>query len=314
MQLGPLPRYLSSLMPPALETRDLTKTFGSRIAVAHLAIQVEPGEIYGFLGPNGAGKTTAIRMMTGLVRPSSGDVWIHGQEVRAGFPSSLEGVGALVDSPAFYPYLTGTDNLGVLGRAFGTGGRSRIREVLDLVGLSPVSGDRVRTYSQGMRQRLGFALALLGGSRLLILDEPGSSLDPPGRDDLRGQLQDLSRRDGVTIFLSSHLLGEVEATCDRIGLLQGGRLVAEGKVAELLRPRTWRVGLAGGSAEEAQRIASETTWCREVKVVEGGIEVAVDRERAADLCALLVKKGTRVEEFAPVRPTLEEFFREHASR
>lgn len=301
-------------MPPAIETRNLTKKFGSLHAVEGLTLSIDPGEIFGFLGPNGAGKTTTIRMMLGLVRPTAGAVLIHGRDVRRESPRSLDGVGSLVESPALYPYLSGADNLGVLGRALGRAGRERIRAVLDLVGLSEVAGKKVLTYSRGQRQRLGFALSLIGGSRVLILDEPSSGLDPPGRDDLRRILGDLSSKDGVTVFLSSHLLGEVEATCHRVGLLHEGRLAAMGSLEELLEPTAWRLRVRSGGALDAKEVAVSAPWCDEATVVDGFLEVAIEREHAADLCAYLVERGVGVEEFAPLRPTLEEFFRKHATR
>ncbi|MCZ6690669.1 MAG: ABC transporter ATP-binding protein [Planctomycetota bacterium] len=300
-------------MPPALETQGLTKKFGRHIAVSKLSVRMEPGEIFGFLGPNGAGKTTTIRMLTGLVRPTSGVARIHGREIGRDSPGTLEGVGALIESPALYPFLDGADNLSVLSRRFGKAARRSIHDILERVGLADVAAKKVKAYSQGMRQRLGLALALLLGDRVLILDEPASGLDPHGRDELRQILRERSRDDGVAVFLSSHLLGEVEAICDRIGLLQAGRMVAEGKVSELLRPHTWRVRIPGDRVREGHRIALNTPWCRSSAVIDGCLEVELARDRASDLLRILVKEGLPVEEFAPVRPSLEDFFREHSS-
>jgi ABC-2 type transport system ATP-binding protein len=295
-------------MPPAIETRGLTKRFGARVAVSDLDLAVEPGEVYGFLGPNGAGKTTTIRMMMGLVRPSRGTARLLGEPVRLGLPPGR--VGAMVDVPAFYPYLRGEENLRILT---GSTRRERIRQVLDRVGIGEAGRSKVRTYSHGMKQRLGLALALIRGTRVLVLDEPTAGLDPAGRDTFREILRERTRKDGVTVFLSSHLLGEVETICDRIGLLRQGHLVADGRMEDLLKAERWRARIDGEIPESVRREVAGATWCGTPEVDGDSLKVPIDEERAPDLCALLVRAGLRVAEFGPVRPTLEEFFRRHAS-
>jgi ABC-type multidrug transport system ATPase subunit len=210
---------------PLVETRDLTKRYGRQItAVDRLNLAVRRGEVYGYLGPNGAGKTTTLRMLLGLIEPTSGAARVLGQE--PGSPASLERVGALVESPAFYPYLSGYDNLKVVSRYAGVP-RRRIREVLETVELSGRAKDKFKKYSLGMKQRLGVAAALLKDPELLILDEPTNGLDPKGMADMRGLVRELGSGER-TVLLSSHLLGEVEQICDRVGVIHKGILVAEG--------------------------------------------------------------------------------------
>ncbi|WP_212732671.1 ABC transporter ATP-binding protein [Streptomyces oceani] len=213
-------------MTVPVETTELTKRYGEILAVDRLNLGVRPGEVYGFLGPNGAGKTTTLRMLLGLVRPTSGGVRLLGRS-----PGDLTGVGALIESPGFYPYLSGRDNLRVLARHAGVGA-PRVTEVLETVRLTKRSGDRYATYSLGMKQRLGVAAALLKDPRLLVLDEPTNGLDPAGMADMRALIRRLGAAD-CTVLLSSHLLGEVQQVCDRVGVIARGRLVAENTVAEL---------------------------------------------------------------------------------
>lgn len=220
-------------MEPALEILRLTRQFGARRAVDELELRVERGEIFGFLGPNGAGKTTTIRCVLGLARPTSGDIRIFGRSVISERTEALAGVGSLVEGPALYEGLTALDHLRAAARYVGTPvSESQITEILGSVGLGDRGSDRASTFSRGMKQRLALATALLGEPRLLILDEPTDGLDPIGTVEIRRLLKSLKSR-GATVFLSSHLLSEVEATCDRIALLDRGKLRACGSVAEV---------------------------------------------------------------------------------
>ncbi|NPA26931.1 MAG: ABC transporter ATP-binding protein [Chloroflexi bacterium] len=222
---------------PVLHLEKLTKDYGSVRAVDGLDLDVYPGECFGFLGPNGAGKTTTIGMILGLLWPTRGRVEVFGQEVTPMRTAALRQVGALVGAPGFYPYLSGRANLRLLARLYPQVGAARIDEVLALVGLDASAARRkVKTYSTGMKQRLGLAAALLHEPKLLILDEPTNGLDPIGMAEMRRLLRELAAQ-GVTIFLSSHLLHEVEQICDRVAILHRGRIVAQGPVAELLAQR-----------------------------------------------------------------------------
>ena len=215
-----------------LSLRGLSKRYGERLAVDDLNLEVRRGEIFGFLGPNGAGKTTTIRMCLGLIAPTAGSVAILGVDVARYGPRILPRVGALVEQPALYPYLSGRNNLRAVGDALGGVSAARIDTVLDLVALRDRAGDRVKTYSLGMRQRLGVAIALLQDPDLLILDEPANGLDPAGIVEMRDLLRRLAA-EGKTVFVSSHVLAEVQQICTRVAIINRGRLVVVSSVAEL---------------------------------------------------------------------------------
>ncbi len=290
--------------PLVVETRGLTKQYGRIAAVESLDLTVRRGEVYGFLGPNGAGKTTTLRMLLGLIRPTSGDARVLGE--KPGSPAGLGKVGALVESPAFYPYLSGQDNLRVMARYSGV--RSpRIAEVLERVELSGRAKDKFRKYSLGMKQRLGVAAALLKDPDLLVLDEPTNGLDPKGMADMRDLIRRLGKGDR-TVLLSSHLLGEVEQICDRVGVISKGSLVAEGSVAELRGKQGLLV--RAEPIEEAARIAEKLVGVEEVAELGGALRLTTDPERAAEINAKLVSAGLRVSELRPAGQSLEEAFLE----
>jgi ABC-2 type transport system ATP-binding protein len=217
----------------ALVAEHLGKSYGERVAVADVSFTVGRGELFGFLGPNGAGKTTTIRMLVGLVRPTSGRISIAGHDLAADREGALRRLGCIVESPDFYDYLTGRENLEHFARMVDADAVSRVDELSDLVRLRERLGDRVGTYSLGMRQRLGIAQALLGAPDLLVLDEPANGLDPAGIYDLRALLRRLADERGLGVFVSSHLLGEVEKICDRLAIVHRGHVLAEGTMAEL---------------------------------------------------------------------------------
>ncbi|MBM4460087.1 MAG: ABC transporter ATP-binding protein [Chloroflexi bacterium] len=215
-----------------IRTHGLRKSFGAVKAVDGVDLLVQRGEVFGFLGPNGAGKTTTIGMLLGLLHPTAGTAEVLGQPVTPGRTAALRRVGALVGAPGLYPYLSGRDNLRLLARVSPDAGAGRVEEVLALVGLADAAGRKVKGYSTGMKQRLGLAAALLHRPELLILDEPTNGLDPAGMRDVRELLRNLAA-DGVTVFLSSHLLHEVEQACDRAAVLNHGRVIAQGAVSDL---------------------------------------------------------------------------------
>lgn len=287
-----------------VETRNLTKRYGRINAVDGLDLTVRRGEVYGFLGPNGAGKTTTLRMLLGLVRPTSGSASVLGGE--PGAPEGLKRVGALVESPAFYPYLSGRDNLRVIARYCGAP-PSRVDEMLETVELSGRAKDRFKKYSLGMKQRLGVAAALLKDPELLILDEPTNGLDPKRMADMRELIRRLGRGER-TVLLSSHLLREVEQICDRVGVIRKGRLVAEGTVAELRS----KAGLLVRAAplEDAAKIAEGLVGVEEVEVSGGLLRLTTDPGRAAEINRRLVSAGLDVSELRPAEQSLEEVFLE----
>jgi ABC-2 type transport system ATP-binding protein len=289
-------------MTPAVETIRLTKRYGPLTAVDALDLRVEPGEIYGFLGPNGAGKTTTLRMLLGLIRPTAGRVHLFGRA--PGQAGHLDRVGSLVEGPAFYPYLSGRDNLRVTARHAGVPD-GRIPLVLAQVELTDRAGDRYATYSLGMKQRLGVAAALLKDPRLVILDEPTNGLDPAGMADMRLLVRRLGAA-GCTVLLSSHLMGEVEELCDRVGVIARGRLVAESTVAELRGDRTLRVVAAPlpAAADRARALLGPDA----VRIRDGALDLAVAPDRAAAVNADLVAAGLAVSELTPRERSLESVF------
>ncbi len=286
-----------------VETRALTKSYGGAVlAVDDLDLRVRRGEVYGFLGPNGAGKTTTLRMLLGLVRPSAGSVTVLGAP-----PGSREGlarIGAMVETPAFYPYLSGRDNLRVLARHAGVGD-DRVEAVLSVVDLSDRAGDRASAYSLGMKQRLGVAAALLKDPELLILDEPTNGLDPAGMAEMR-ELMRSQARGGRTVLLSSHLMAEVEQLSDRVGVIRDGRLVAEGTV-EALRGRAG-LRVRARPLAEAARLVSGLPWVDGVDSTNGLLSVSVDTGRAPELNRALVQAGVAVSEIYAEQTSLEDVF------
>ncbi len=295
----------------ALAVRGLRKHYDEIDAVDGLDLTVGSGELYGFLGPNGAGKTTTIRMALGLIMPTAGEVEVLGERVRRGSPPPLERVGALVEEPAFWRFLSGRRNLEYMARAGGSGADTRARlgrvdDVLARVGLTDAADKRVKAYSQGMRQRLGIALALLGEPELLLLDEPTNGLDPSGMREVRELLRGLADA-GTTVFVSSHLLAEVEAVCDRVGVMARGRLVAEGPPGTL-RGAATRHRLEVDDPPRALEVVQAMPGVT-AEATPGGVLVRLaDGADPADVNAALVAAGIRVRALVPERDSLEDAF------
>ncbi|MEO6893262.1 MAG: ABC transporter ATP-binding protein [Ktedonobacteraceae bacterium] len=290
-----------------LRTFDLTKHYGARVAVNHLNLEVRRGEIVGFLGPNGAGKTTSIRMILGLIAPTAGRVELFGRDLAAEHTHLLPRIGALVETPALYLHLSGKDNLRAVGAVLGGVSRQRIKEVLDLVGLRARQKDRVRTYSLGMKQRLGVGIALLNNPDLLILDEPANGLDPAGIVEMRDLLHQLAG-EGKTVFLSSHLLGEVQHICSRVIFLNAGKLVADKTVAELTCGQgEYTVQLE--RAQEALALLQQQPWGKPARLDDAGrLLTPAPGESGRDLYAFLTQAGFLPESLAPATQNLEEVF------
>lgn len=219
---------------PILQTYQLSKKYGKRWAVKKLNLEINRGDVFGFLGPNGAGKSTTIRMILSLIKPTEGEVKIFGHSLRTNRSSALRSVGGIVEKPDFYLYLSAFKNLEIVGALNGGVGKKRILQVLELVGLSDRAKDKVKTYSHGMKQRLGIAQALLSNPELIILDEPTSGLDPQGMKEVRELIVNLSREQKKTVLLSSHLLNEIEMIANRMAIIHKGELVVQGEVDDLL--------------------------------------------------------------------------------
>ncbi len=291
-----------------LETSSLTKDFGGRRAVDDLSLQVHAGDIYGFLGPNGAGKSTTIRMLVGLVRPTRGSARLFGSDVRTDHRAALARIGALVESPSFYKYLSARENLRVLGRLSGECSEERIDEALDLVGLLDRARDKVGTFSHGMRQRLGIAQALLPDPQLIVLDEPTTGLDPEGMKHVRELIRRLAGDLGKTVFLSSHLLHEVEQICSRVGIISRGRLVAEGEVSAMLGGSAGVVRIRTGDSLRAAEVASRLGGCRVIDRAGDVLTVDIPADRMPELNRAIVQAGIDLHTVTSEAASLEDLY------
>ena len=285
-----------------IEASDLTKRYGDLVAVDRLTMRIRRGEVYGFLGPNGAGKTTTLRMLVGLVRPTSGSASVLG--AAPGSSVGLARIGALIEAPGFYPFLSARDNLRVLAEHAGVQ-KERVETVLDEVELDERASDRFGTYSQGMKQRLGVAAALLKEPDVLILDEPTTGLDPKGMAEMRGFIRGLGRG-RRTVLLSSHLMPEVEQICDRVGVIDRGRLVKEGTVDEL---RGGGVLLVRAEPlEHASRLLAGLPGIVRVASGDGALRITAGPAMAPVINRALVEAGVAVSELRSDRASLEDVF------
>jgi ABC-2 type transport system ATP-binding protein len=296
---------------PALASRGLTKRFrGGQLAVTDLDLSVPRGSVYGFLGPNGSGKTTTIRMLLGLVVPTRGTWEVLGAPMPAGASRALRRVGALIEGPAFHPYLTGWANLARLDAADSLAdprsSRARIGQALERVGLAAAAGKRYRNYSMGMRQRLGLAAALLQPRELLVLDEPTNGLDPQGTREVRALIRELAR-DGATVFLSSHLLSEVEQLCTHAGIMSAGRMVANGSLTELAAGAEPRLHVDTAEPDLAVRVLAGL-GCRDPRRSGEAAEAVLDGVAPERASAALVGAGVPVRGLLVQRPSLEDTY------
>ena len=296
----------------AVRTRGLTRRFGSQVAVNGVDLEVPRGAVYGFLGPNGSGKTTTIRMLLGLLAADSGEIELLGQPMPASLAAVLPRVGALIEGPAFHPYLTGRANLRRLDVSDATAdpatSKARIENALARVGLTAAAAKKYRNYSLGMKQRLGLAAALLQPRDLLVLDEPTNGLDPQGTREVRHLVRELAS-EGTTVLVSSHLLAEVEQIATHVGIMAGGRLLRQGTLAEVLADGTARVRVSSPDAGETVRVL----------LAAGLVDAAVDPESGdvlarlgdllpEDLAVALVRAGVRLRGLTVERPALEDLF------
>ncbi|EPY2528007.1 ABC transporter ATP-binding protein [Listeria monocytogenes] len=289
----------------ALQVTNLHKKIRKREIIKGISFEVMPGEVFGFLGPNGAGKTTTIRMIVGLIKPTSGTILIGGKDIRKNFTEAMRGLGSIVENPEFYSFLTGQENLAYFARIDSSIKKERIQEVTELVGLEKRINDRVSTYSLGMRQRLGIAQALLSNPKLLILDEPTNGLDPSGIHEMRDFIRALARNEGISVLVSSHLLSEIELLCDRVAIMTDGTIIKTDQVAHLLSSRAqlrWRVT----PIEQAKAFLESVT---EVEV-DGEYLVTAMNEESAEWNEQLVAKGIKVHEIDKRKPSLEDLFLE----
>lgn len=292
---------------PILQTEGLTKRYGRRVVVDNVSLQVERGDIFGFLGQNGAGKSTLIRMSLGLVRPNSGRVLLFGHDMARHPLRALGRVGAIVEAPAFYENFSGYTNLRMFAALSGGAKRKRIEETLDLVGLLQRANDQVRTYSHGMKQRLGIAQALLPRPEFVILDEPTDGLDPQGIQDIRLLLLRLRDELGLTIMLSSHLLVEVERLCNRVGIISDGQLLYLGETKSLIAEEKL-IKITAEPLEDVYRLLTQELKFSVNRNGSKSLYVRMPPENIPQVNAYLVTNDINVMELTPQRATLEEVF------
>jgi ABC-type multidrug transport system ATPase subunit len=290
-----------------LRTRDLSKQFGKRWAVKNLNVQVHRGDVFAFLGPNGAGKSTTIRMILTLLMPSFGSVEIFGEDLHRSRSAVLSRVCGIVEKPDFYLYLSAYKNLEIIGSMTRRIQNREIMEVLDLVGLVARAFEKVKTFSHGMKQRLGIAQALLTKPELIILDEPTAGLDPQGMKEVRDLIRGLSAESKMTIFLSTHLLSEVEQVATRMAVINRGELIAQGSVSELLDQEPTDYSIQVSHDDSALELIRELPWVQVLSSQRERMEVRVEGGRASELNRFLVTKGMEVVSFYP-HQTLEDFF------
>jgi len=291
---------------PAIRAIGLSKSYGKRLAVDHLDLQIDRAELFGFLGPNGAGKTTTIRMALGLIAPTGGSVEILGLEVRSHRAQVLPRVGALVESPALYGYLSGRDNLRAIGNVLGGASEKRIDEVLEIVSLKGRDKDRVRTYSMGMKQRLGLAMALLNNPDLLILDEPANGLDPAGIVEMRDLLRDLAAQ-GKTVFISSHVLSEVQQICTRVAIINHGKLIRVAPVHDLLQS-SGEYEVKVDSPAELVALLRRQPWAPQARAEDGLVITPAPEGRGRNLIKFLVDSGLAPDAVSERHRDLEDIF------
>lgn len=291
-----------------VRTEHLTKRFGNLVAVEDLNLEIHQGEVFGFLGPNGAGKSTTIGMMLGLIEPTAGQVEVFGLDVRNNLASILPRVGVLMENPGFYPYLSGWDNLHLFAQVTGGVADHRIEQLLELVELSSRTKDKFKTYSQGMKQRLAIACALLHDPEFIILDEPTSGLDPAGMKEIRDLIIRLGQ-EGKTVFLSSHRLHEVEQVCGQVAIIKQGRMIAQGMMKDLLK-RGEMLQLRVTEPDRAMAVLREQSWISSLAREDDLLLLGVSAERATEISALLAKNSIFVSEMKTREDTLESFFLE----
>ncbi|MFW6071790.1 MAG: ATP-binding cassette domain-containing protein [Candidatus Bipolaricaulota bacterium] len=291
-----------------ISTDSLTKRYRKVVALSDVSISVNEGDIYGFLGPNGAGKTTTIRLILDLISPTSGRVEVFGHDVTEGLERFFPRIGSVLGDPAFYPHLTGRENLELFSGLLPSGDKLTVAEGLDLVELEEKADLRFGNFSAGMRRRLALALAYIKKPDLYVLDEPTSGLDPKGRVEVREMIKSLGE-EGRTVFLSTHLLNEVQETCSRVGVLKDGRLIDESPVSDLLAESSGvKVIAEQGEMEQLKKVLNGLEYVRGIEVREGAALVDCPAERSSDVLRELAAEGVEVQEVEKSKRSLEDVF------
>jgi len=291
-----------------LETKNLTKTYGNERGINDINIKVEQGDIYGFLGPNGSGKTTTIRTILDLIHADSGKVFINEMDVKEHFNEAISNVGAIVETPRFYEYLSGKANLTLISRYFKNLSKSRIDEVLKMVGLDTRSHDKVKTYSLGMKQRLGIARALLHQPKLVILDEPTNGLDPQGMKEMREMIKRLSEEESITFFISTHLLNEVEQICNKVCILNNGKIVKQGMVEDLLAEDMETILIKTEAIQRGLDIVKSVDFVKDAEAVTGGLTIRIYKGYSHQLIKLFILNEIGITYVIPKSQSLEQYF------
>ncbi len=299
-------------MNPVLKLENISKSIKRRKIIDDISLEVYPGEVFGLLGPNGAGKTTIIRMIAGLIAMDKGDIFIHGYSIKTQFEKAIQPVGAIVENPVLYSFFTGYQNLRYFARMIPDVDEKRIDEVVSLVKLDDCIQDQVRTYSLGMRQRLGLAQALLHQPGLLILDEPTNGLDPAGIHQLRDHLRNLAKEQGTAVLVSSHLLSEMQLMCDRFAIVQQGELVAVKPIREEQNGEDDElfVQFEVDQVDQIKPIIEGLKWDKEITPVPHGFQISINKEQIPELNAGLIEKGLKVYGIKTVEKTLEDQYLE----
>ena len=294
---------------PILLISQIEKSFGRKKILHNVTLQVSKGEVFGFLGPNGAGKTTLIRIILGLVRPNHGEVIINGYNLRTSFKPAISRVGAVVETPKFFNHLSGYQNLLLVRNLHSTTPKSRIHDVLELTGLTKYADAKAGTYSLGMKQRLGIARALVNYPELIFLDEPMNGLDPQGMVEIRSLVNTL-RHQGISFFITSHLLHEVEQVCDHIAIIKAGIIVTQGRLAELLFSDSETVEIHTDQLQKAYEALDCVAFIKSRAIMQGYLVAEIDKGSSGQLNRLLVNRNIHVNYLIPKKHSLEDFFME----
>jgi len=291
-----------------LEVSNLSKSFNGKEVIKNLSFKVLTGDIFGFLGPNGAGKTTTIRMILRLIASDSGSVTINGHDIGRDFNRAIKEVGAIVEIPKFFSYLSGYDNLRLIAKLHPELSKDRIAEVLDIVGLTQRSRDKVKTYSLGMKQRLGLAMALLNRPKLVFLDEPTNGLDPKGIIDMRAMISQLALEQDITFFITTHQLNEVEQICNQVAILKEGELIEQGSVKELLNKDNEYVEVFTEEHEKSLGLLNDLEFVKSAQSSKYGVQVELEKGYSGDLIHFLISQNIKVNYVTPKNQSLEQFF------
>ena len=289
-----------------LKIENLRKSFGNVEAVKDVNLKINKGDVFGFLGPNGAGKSTTIRMILGLVKPDNGNVVINGYNLKDDYKKALNKVGAMVETPSFYEYMTGYENLKLTANLFKNVKHVDILKAIKIVGLKQKANERVKGYSVGMKQRLGIARALLNNPELIILDEPTSGLDPQGKKEIRKLITNLSESKNITFFICTHLLNEVEQICNRVAILQEGQIISNRLLTED-KDEKW-IKIYTNQKEEVNKLLKDYDGVYNIKIVDNGVEINIESNNIEEINTLLFNKNLKIKYIVPKVESLENYY------